>query len=121
MNTWLFFAALAPLLWGFSNVVDTAVRRRHVLDNFTNMWFLAAARLPLIIILIIFTWPQNLPSTGNIIGMMVAGILWMLPFVLYYRAVEFEEPSRIALLLQMSNLFILPIAFFVIGERLAGT
>ncbi|GEM_PF-1690666 len=117
MNSWLLLSLLAPLLWGFTNAMDTAVRRHFIKSDYAATWFLAMTRLPVIIALLMFIdW--RAPSS-TIMWMLIAGALWITPFIFYYRAMEFEEPSRIVLIFQMSHLFVLLFAFLLIGENLS--
>jgi drug/metabolite transporter (DMT)-like permease len=50
--------------------------------------------------------------------MLAAGILWTITFIPYLKAIECEEPSRVALLLQTMSVFSLILAYFVLGESL---
>ncbi len=118
MNSWLLFALLTPFLWGFSNAMDTAVRRHFLKSDLAATVFLAFTRLPLILVFFLIFPPQENFST-NALWMIFGGLIWMAPFILYYRSMAFEEASRVVLLLQLNSLFILIFAFFMIGERLS--
>lgn len=119
MHSWLLFSLAAPIFWGCANVLDGAARRHFVKDNMAMTWFLAVTRLPLAILFFIiggFSFPGFLPF----FGMLLTGILWLLPFILYYKAIEFEEPTRVALFLQTIPLTTLLIAWLLIGESLVA-
>lgn len=118
MNLWFFLALLTPFFWGFSNAMDTAVRRHFLKSNLAATVFLACTRLPLILAFFLIFPPQNL-SASAVLWMIFGGLIWMAPFILYYRSMAFEEASRVVLLLQLDSLFILIFAFFMIGERLS--
>lgn len=118
MDSWLIFALLAPVLWGFSNVLDAAIRRNFVKNDSAMTVFLALTRLPFIIAFFLIAGAK-IPPTQAIIFIIIGGILWMLPFIFYYKALEFEEPSRVVLLMQTAPIFVLIISFFAIGETLA--
>src|SRR3989338_9216475 len=117
MTDWIVFAVLAPILWGVSNVIDVGVRRHYVKSDTAMMWFLAITRLPIIIVFLIL-FGIEVPSYKDVIFMLVGGIIWISPFFMYYKAIEFEEPSRVVLLMQMTPIFIMAIAFFMLGEVL---
>lgn len=119
MNSWLLFSILGPLLWGCSNAIDSAVRRHFVKDNLTAMWFLAVSRIPLIILIFLIAGIR-LPGAFPVFMMLIGGFLWLYPFILYYRAIEFEEPSRIALLMQIIPVFTTVIASFALRENLTA-
>jgi len=120
MNNWLFFALSAPLLWAFTNVFDGALRRNFIKNDFALTWMSAAGRLPAIILLFLIVG-INVPDAKSILFMFIGGALWTLPMFFYYKAIEKEDPSRIALLLQLVPLFTLLIAFFALRERLTET
>lgn len=117
MNLWLISALIASCLWGFCNVIDGAVRRHFLKSDFAATWFLAASRLPVILVLWALV-PMQLPGVTAVFWMLIAGMLWIWPFIFYYKAMEFEEPSRVALLLEMINIFTLAFAFLLLNERL---
>lgn len=117
MNSWLFFSAVAPVLWGLSNAGDAIVRRSFVKSDLANTWFLSVSRLPILAGLLLYAGFE-IPSATAVAMMIIAGLFWMAPFILYYKAIEFEEPSRVALLIQSTPVFILIVSFFLIGERL---
>lgn len=119
MHSWLLFSLTAPIFWGCANVLDSAVRRHFIKHNTAMTWLLAITRLPLALIFFLiggFTIPDFL----SLLGMLATGALWLVPFLLYYRAIEFEEPTRIALFLQTIPLTTLIIAWLTIGESLTG-
>ena len=113
MNSWLFFSLLTPFFWGFSNAMDTAVRRHFLKSDLAATVFLAFTRLPLILAFFLIFPLENL-SGSAVLWMIFGGLLWMVPFILYYRSMAFEEASRVVLLLQLDSLWILLFAFFLI-------
>ncbi len=117
MNSWFFFALLAPFLWGFTNVIDGALRRHFVKSDMALTWWVAITRLPFVIFFFVIAGIE-IPNALVIVFMFLGGILWILPLVLYYKVMEFEEPSRVVLLMQLVPLFTLLIAFFALQERL---
>lgn len=119
MNSWIAFSVIAPLCWGFGNVLDAALRKKFIQSDTALTWFLAVTRLPLIIIFLAI-YGVEIPSIPTAFWIIIGGILWMCPFVWYYMAIKFEEPSRVILLNQMVNIATFVAAFFMINERLNG-
>ena len=117
MNNWLFFALLAPLLWASTNVVDGALRRHFIKNDLALTWMVAITRLPFVLLFFLIGGIE-IPSISVILVMFLGGVLWTLPMLFYYKAIGKEDPSRIALLLQLVPLFTLVIAFFALNERL---
>ena len=119
MSSWLFFALSGPLLWAFTNVFDGALRRNFIRDDLSLTWLTAICRLPFVALFFLISG-LSFPNAPVFFGMIIAGMLWTSPMFFYYKALKEDDPSRIALLLQLVPIFTLPIAFFVIGERLVG-
>lgn len=116
MTLWLFFGLLGPILWGTSNVLGGTIRRKYVKNDFALTWFLAVMRLPFVIGLFL-VHPVHLTFNSSSVLMMLGGILWVFPFILYYYALNFEEASRVALFLQFVQVFTLIGSFIFLHER----
>ncbi|MBU0727076.1 DMT family transporter [Patescibacteria group bacterium] len=119
MNNWLLFTIAAPILWAVTNVMDGALRKHFVKSNFALTWIFALARLPFVILFFIIAGIE-IPSPITAIMVFIGGVFWTLPMMFYFRALETEEPSRVALVMQMLPIFTLLIAYFALGERLTG-
>ncbi|KKU80570.1 MAG: Conserved hypothetical membrane protein, DUF6 family [Candidatus Peregrinibacteria bacterium GW2011_GWA2_47_7] len=118
MNVWLVFALLSPICWGFSNALDGAVRRHFVKNDYATTWFLGITRLPVLVVLALFLKDFHVPGAIEVMGMLAAGFLWIFPFILYYRSIEFEETSLVVILLQLLPIFSVLVAYTVLGETL---
>ncbi len=114
---WIFFALISPFLWAFTNILDSSIRRRYIKNDYFMMWTSAILRLPIVIFLFLI-YGVEFPGLITAFGMLFAGILWTSMFVPYLKALEFEEPSRVALFLQMGSIFSLILAYFLLGEFL---
>ncbi|MCX6735158.1 MAG: DMT family transporter [Candidatus Peregrinibacteria bacterium] len=114
---WLLFAILAPLCWGFANPVDAAMRRSWVKNDFVLTSVFALVKLPVAIGLMIF-FGGGLVLNWPFFWMFTAGIIWMLAFVFYYKAMQLEEVSRVVLILQFQPIMILLLGMVMIGETL---
>lgn len=121
MTYWLFFALITPLLWGFANVMDCVIRRHFVKDDMAATWFLSITRLPVIIAIFLIAGFKMPKEIVPVLFMIFGGMLWMFPYVLYYKAIEFEEPSRVILLMQLTPVFTIILAFLGIKEILTIT
>lgn len=115
---WLLFSIGAPVLWALTNVLDAAVRRYYVKSDLALMWSMAFIRLPLVLV---FFWAGGFgaPRPDVILWMMLGGMLWIFPFHFYFQSIEKEDPSRVALFLQLIPVFAFLIAFFFIQETLS--
>ena len=119
MTTWLLLALAAPLLWGSTNVLDGALRKNFVKSDLALTWIMAILRLPFVVVFFLVAGFE-VPSASTVIFMFTGGILWMAPVFIYYKALEKEDPSNVALLLQMLPLTLLIMAYFVLGEGLSA-
>ncbi len=114
---WLFYAVLSTTLWALTNPTDAALRRHFIKNDFDLAWFLTFFRLPVALILLVI-FRNSIAWDVNTALMLLAGFLWTLPIAFYYRAVEFEEVSRVVIFMQLLPVFTLIIAGIFIGERL---
>lgn len=117
MNNWLFFSLLGPFLWGITTVFDGAILRNYIKSEFAKTWFSALTRLPFILL---FFWIGGFEIPGLMIVFWVtlAGLLWLITLIFNFKALSFEEPSRVAVFIQMAPVFTLLIAFLVLRETL---
>lgn len=117
MSSWLLFSILAPLFWGLSNPLDAAVRRCYIKNDFVLTWLLVLMRLFLAVILFL-VWGTDFIWGWNTFILMIAGFLWTLPFLFYFKALEFEETSRVVLFIQMGPIAVFLLAWLIMGETL---
>lgn len=114
---WLIFAILAPVFWGFSNPVDSVLRRHFIKNDFVLTCLLALTKLPLVLLLLVI-FAGDLTLSWPVFGMFFAGVLWTLPFVLYFKSLEREETSRVILMIQFQPVFVLILAALILNEIL---
>lgn len=113
---WLFFAFLAPAIYAFVVLIDKYILSKEITDYqglpiFTSiMGFIAG-----IIILII----TRLPFLGiyDTAIVLIVGILTVISFVFYYKAISTEEASNINFLFQMQPVMVLVASFLFFSER----
>ncbi len=115
--TWFILALSAPILWGATNVLDSALRRHYIKNDWALTWLTAAARLPFaLIFLLLGGWA--FPDWPTILWMGIGGALWTIPFLFYYKALETEDPSRVSLFVQLVPAFTLLNAYLILQEKL---
>jgi drug/metabolite transporter (DMT)-like permease len=119
MSTWLIYSLIGLFFWSFTYISDTILRRKYIQDDITLTWYGAITDIPFFIILLIIggipTW-QTLPGTI----LVIAGFLSIAPLILVYKALEFEDPSKVALYFQILPIFTLIIGYLFINETLVG-
>lgn len=72
-----------------------------------------------LIFLLPFAGFEPLKLTDFLIALS-AGILYSAAITIYYKAVQYEEISRVAMLYQIAPIFVLVLSFLLIGERLTA-
>ena len=118
MTSWLFFSLAAPFLWACTTVMDGALRKSFIKNDLALTLAVSAGRLPIMIAFFLIAGFE-VPDISSFLFIMLGGILWTVPVFLYYKALEKEDPSNIAIFTQLVPIFALIMAFFVLGEKLS--
>ncbi len=115
--SWIFFAVISPALNGMSVLIDKFLIEKKVRDPilltiFSGIIvFLGAA--------IIFAFQGFGALTPWQIGiLLLAGALSEIALVPYYRALSFDDASRIVPLFQIIPIFVLILSYIILGETL---
>ncbi|MBI2145126.1 EamA family transporter [Candidatus Woesearchaeota archaeon] len=116
MSAWLFFALLAPCLFGLANIFDKLLTKRFSALSLN----VAAGLVAGLGLLAIPFLDVNLPLLLVIVGL-IAGAFWFLGGFPYFRAIAIEEPSRVAPLWQLSVPMTLLLAMVFLDERLPAS
>lgn len=112
---WLFFALLPRALWAINNVVDKALvvnKIRHA----SVYLFITVAASALVLVLVPFRGLAT-PSLGLVLLALFTGAIYTYGLWPYYRALTFEEASRIVSLWHLTPIFVLLLSSLIIGER----
>ncbi len=114
MSAWLFYALLAPLLFGVSNIFDKFLREKHLgtftLSIFSGLsFFWAIALLPFV----------SFDSSPLVIFVsLIAGVTFFLNAFPYFQALAIEEASRVIPLWALEAPLTLILVFIFLKERL---
>lgn len=115
---WLPLSFIAPLIWGLSNLIDGHLIRTRVRDPLTLLAFTGmASGIPALFALAHgdLLWPgERIALTAAL-----AGILSLLSYYPYYRALETAHPASAVLMWNLAPALIAVVAFVFLGERLA--
>ncbi len=107
----------AQLIWAFTSVIDKIV----ISKGYIKSPFVYIVLNGLMNILLIFLLPffglEPLKFTDFLIAMF-AGISLSAAVTLYYKAVQYDEISRIKIIFQMEPILILGLSFLLLGEVL---
>ena len=113
--SWLLFSLLAALVWAIVNINDKFILTKLVTKPIVPLMILGF--ISLIAAGIIYL-VKGLPylSAFNLFLAFIAGILFVLMNLFYFKAVQLEEISRVIPLFYISPIFILILAWFFLGE-----
>ncbi|MCL2438926.1 MAG: DMT family transporter [Alphaproteobacteria bacterium] len=118
--TWAYVAAiLAPLVYGFGNIVDEKISR-SIARGSTITFYVTITNLVFTPVLFIF-YPFQVPPMDILLLCAAAGISFTLMVFPYFLAFKYLDTSVIAALGSLSLIFAPILAFFVIGEVMAPT
>jgi len=112
---WVFFSILAAFIWAVVNMIDKYILTRWVRNPIVPVLILGIVGLIASIFIYLFRGFSNL-SYFNIFLSFVAGILYILMCIFYFKAVKIEEISRVVPLFYLTPLFVLVLAAIFLGE-----
>ena len=117
---WLWFALGSAMLWALGNIIDKFLLSKFEKElgapilifiwSGTNLLF--SSLLPLF-------FPLYFQFSYELYSAMLVGVLWFFASLLYIRALRVQEASRIMALISTGPLFVMLMAFLVLGEKLS--
>lgn len=116
MSMWLFFALLAPCLFGLANIFDKLLMKRF---SVTSLNVAAGLATGLSLLAIPFL-DISIPLLIILVGL-IGGAFWFLGGFPYFKAISIEEPSRVAPLWQLSVPMTLILAVVFLDEQLPAS
>lgn len=113
---WLFFALLAPFLFGVVNLLDKFLTQR-----FSPVSLNVFAGLSTGVVLLALPFVGLDVPAGIALLSFLAGALWFLAGFPYFQAVRIEEVSRVVPLWQLAVPMTVVFSLVFLGERLSST
>lgn len=117
MISWIWFSLIAMCIWSFTSLIDKFVLSKGYIKSPFAFIALNGMMNVLLIFLLPFIKVTAL-SFYDFLILLVSGASLAAAVALYYRAVQYEEISRIAIMFQFSPILVLVISFFMLGEIL---
>jgi len=112
---WAFYSIFAAFIFAASNIIDKYVISKLVKNPLSPV--MISGTIGVIISLLIYLFQGfAILSYVNILWAFVAGILYILTIIFYFKAVNIDEISRIVPIFYTSSLFILILAAIFLGE-----
>jgi len=113
--SWILFSILSAAVWAIVNTVDKYVLTKLVKKPVVPLMILGIIGLIASFFVHLFHGFSYL-SYFNIALAFVAGILYVIGILFYFKAVKIEEISRVIPLLYLSSLFVSILAAIFLGE-----
>ncbi len=117
LPTWIIFALLAPLLWGFVNILDKIILSRFNLSPWT--YFALDGFVGMVFAFLIYPWadhPLQSPKFAIILsltsGLTLAGFT-----ILYFYALKMSDVGIIGILIQSTPIITLFFGILFLNER----
>ena len=117
MLNWIYFVLISQGIWSITSLIDKIVISKGYIKNPLVYIVLNGLANILLIFILPFVGFKAL-SFIDISIVMISGILFSASVALYYKAVQDEEISRIAMLFQLAPIFVLVLSFLFLGETL---
>jgi len=114
---WAILSISATLCWATSNIIDKTVLTKWVRKPLVPIIIVGAVWLILGIVTYLFKGFSYL-SPINISLAILTGIITIIAWIFYYKAMQIQEASRVVPLTNLSQLFVLILAAIFLGEIL---
>lgn len=117
MANWIYFALIAQFIWSFTSLIDKIVISKGYIKSPFVYIVLNGLMNVLLIFLIPFFSFEPLIFTDFLI-VMFTGIMFSAAVIIYYKAVQYDEISRITMMYQFGPIFVLILSFLFLGDAL---
>ena len=118
MATWIYFVLSAQLIWAFCSLIDKfVISKGHIRNPMVYIVLNGAMNVLLVFFLPFFDFsPLN---AFDFSMALLSSTAVTAAIIIYYKAVQYEEISRILMLFQFIPIFTLLLSFIILGERLS--
>lgn len=117
MQSWIYFALFAQLIWAFCSLIDKfVISKGYIKSPFVYIVLNGAMNVFLIFLLPFFNFEPL--KFADFLVALLGGVSLSIAVAVYYKAVQFDEISRIKIIFQMEPILILLLAFLFLGEIL---
>ncbi|MBI2541428.1 DMT family transporter [Candidatus Woesearchaeota archaeon] len=117
MEGWIYFVLMAYAVWSATSIIDKIVISKGYIQNPLVYIVLNGFMNVFMLFLLPFAGLEALRPADFLI-VMAYGIFFSAGIAFYYKAVEYEEISKIIVLNQLTPIFTLGISFLFLGESL---
>ena len=119
MENWIIFVLFAQFIWSFTTIIDKfVISKKYIANPMVYIVINGLTNILFIFLLPFFSFGQLKLIDFMIALLSSAG--FAVGVTLYYKAVQYEEISRITLLYQSTPLFVFILAFVFLSESLTA-
>jgi drug/metabolite transporter (DMT)-like permease len=112
------FALMAATCYAIANILDKIIMTDHVERPMTKAFY-GGIMAPFVALPAFFLGGQVIPSP-KVLGLsLLAGLSFFMTVILIMRAMQLEEVSRLALLKQLTPIFVVGLSFLMLEEVLS--
>src|SRR3989338_6319554 len=118
MESWVLFVLLAQFIWSFTTIIDKfVISKKYIANPLVYIVINGLTNFAFIFLLLFFDFePLGL---GDFMIALLSSAGFAIGVTLYYKAVQYEEISRITLLYQSTPLFVFGISIIFLGDSLS--
>ena len=117
MISWIWFVLISQGIWSVTSLIDKFVISRGYIKNPLVYILLNGLMNIFLIFLLPFVGFEPIKSTDLIIGLF-GGLIFSIGIMFYYKAVQYEEISRVVMVGQLGPVCVLVLAYLFLSEAL---
>ena len=117
MNNWIYFVLIAQGIWALCSLIDKFVISRGYIRNPVVYIVLNGLTSIFLVFLLPFVRFEALKVIDFLIAVF-AGVAFSIAVTLYYKAVQYDEISRVVMLYQLTPVLVLVLSYLFLTEIL---
>ena len=117
MENWIYFVLVAYSIWSITSLIDKIVISRGYIKN-PLVYIVLNGLMNIFLIFLLPFVGFDILSFSDFLIALLFGIMFSVAVAVYYKAVQYEEISRIIILNQIQPIFVLFLAFVFLGDIL---
>ena len=117
MQNWVYFVLIAQGIWSITSLIDKIVISKGYIKNPAVYIVLNGLSNIFLVFLLPFVGLEPLKFM-DILIVLLSGVMFSFAVAIYYKAVQYDEISRVAMLFQIIPVFVLILSFLFLGEIL---
>ena len=117
MTSWIFFVFIAQGIWAFTTLIDKfVISKGHIRSPF--VYVVLNGLMNILIIFLLPFFDLEPLSFADFLVLILSGATFTAAMIFYYKAVQYDEISRIAILYQLGPVFVFILSFLFLEDTL---